>query len=124
MVKSRSHHNVAHLQPLKHVPTKYHLTTPYAFRNIARTRLFRSQSLRQGQRLNQFHTMMLHTYIPQPMSLLSINLAHLTVSEIQPRQTFPATHLPAHQDTMMQTLKVIITRAIINSDFCRSTLAC
>ena len=34
--------------------------------------------------------MMMHTYNPQPMSLLHINFLHLTVSEIQAGQTFPA----------------------------------
>ena len=49
--------------------------------------------------------MTLHTYTPQPMSLPSMNFLHLTVSEIQPRQTIshlplsPA-HLPARPDTM------------------------
>ena len=48
-VKSRSHHDVAHLQPLTNVPTKHQLPTPYGFRDIARTRFYRSRSLRQGQ---------------------------------------------------------------------------
>ena len=48
-VKSRSHHDVAHLHPLTNVPTKYQLPTPYSFRDIARTRFYRSRSLRQGQ---------------------------------------------------------------------------
>ena len=39
-VKSRSHHDAAHLQPLTNVPTK------------------------QGQRLNHDQTMTLHTYTP------------------------------------------------------------
>ena len=30
-VKSRSHHDVAHLQPLTNVPTKYQLPTPYGY---------------------------------------------------------------------------------------------
>ena len=37
------------LQPLTNVPTKYQLPTPYGFRDIARTRFYRSRSLRQGQ---------------------------------------------------------------------------
>ena len=45
-VKSRSHHDVAHLHPLTNVPTKYQLLTPYGFRDIARTRFYRSKSLR------------------------------------------------------------------------------
>ena len=47
-VKSRSHHDVAHLQPLTNVHTKYQLPTPYGFRDIARTRFYRSRSLWQG----------------------------------------------------------------------------
>ena len=61
-VKSRSHHDVAHLHPLNNVPTKYQLPTPYDFRDIARTRFSNSRSLRQRQRSNQGQTMTLHTY--------------------------------------------------------------
>ena len=61
-VKSRSHHNVAHLQPPTNVPTKYQLLTPYCFQDIVRTKFYRSRSLWQGQRSNQGHTMTLHTY--------------------------------------------------------------
>ena len=43
-VKSRSHHDVAHLQPLTNVPTKYQLPTPYGFQDIARTRFYRARS--------------------------------------------------------------------------------
>ena len=63
-VKSRSHHGAAHLQPLTNVPTKYQLPTPYGFRDIARTRFYRSRSLRQGQISNPGQTMTLHTYTP------------------------------------------------------------
>ena len=63
-VKSRSHHDIAHLQPPTNVPTKYQVPTPYAFRDIAQTRFYRSRSLQQGQRLNQGYTMMVHTYTP------------------------------------------------------------
>ena len=51
-VKSRSHHDAAHLHPLTNVSTKYQLPTPYSFRDIARTRFYRSRSLQQGQRSN------------------------------------------------------------------------
>ena len=40
MVKSRSHHDVAHLNPLTNVPTKYQLPTPYGFRDTGRTNFF------------------------------------------------------------------------------------
>ena len=63
-VKSKSHHDAAHLQPLIKVPTKHQLPTPYGFRDIAQTRFYRSRSLQQGQRSNQGHTMTLHTYTP------------------------------------------------------------
>ena len=63
-VKSRSQHDVAHLHPLTNVPTTYQLPTPYGFQDIARTRFYRSRSLRQGQRSNRGHTMTLHTYTP------------------------------------------------------------
>ena len=52
-VKSRSHHDVAHLQPPTNVPVTYQHPTPYAFRDIAETRFYRSRSLQQGQRLNK-----------------------------------------------------------------------
>ena len=77
-----SHHDVAHLKLSTNVPTKYQLPTPYSFQDIARTRFYRSSSLQQGQRSNQGHTMMLHTYYPQPMSSPSISFLHLTVSEV------------------------------------------
>ena len=48
-VKSRSDHDVGHLHPLTNVPTKYQLPTTYGFQDIARTRIYRSRSLRQGQ---------------------------------------------------------------------------
>ena len=63
-VKSRSHHDAAHLQSLTNVPTKHQLPTPYGFRDIAWTRFYRSRSLQQGQRSNRGHTMTLHTYTP------------------------------------------------------------
>ena len=48
-VKSRSHHDVVHLQTPTNVSTKYQFHTPYSFRDIARTRFCRSRSLRKGQ---------------------------------------------------------------------------
>ena len=63
-VKSRSHHDAAHLQPLTNVSTKHQLPTPYGFRDIARTRFYRSRPLQQGQRSNQGQTMTMHTYTP------------------------------------------------------------
>ena len=61
-VKSRSDHDVAHLQPLTNFPAKYQLPTPYGCRDIARSIFSNSRSLRQGQRSNQGQTMTLHTY--------------------------------------------------------------
>ena len=62
-VKSSPHYDVAHPHPLTNVPSTYQLPTPYSFRDIAQTRFYRSSSL-QGQRSNQVHTIMLHTYTP------------------------------------------------------------
>ena len=39
-VKSRLHHDVAHLHPLTNVPTKYQHPTPYGFRYTGRTNFF------------------------------------------------------------------------------------
>ena len=47
-VKSRSHHDDAHLHLLTNVPIKYQLPTPYSFGDIART-FYRSRLLWQGQ---------------------------------------------------------------------------
>ena len=62
------------------VTTKYQLPTPYVFQDIARKRFYRSRSLQQGQRSNQGHTMTLHTYYSQQLSLQSINFLHLCTS--------------------------------------------
>ena len=40
MVKSRSHHDVAHLHPLTNVPTKYQLPTPLRFLRYSPDKLF------------------------------------------------------------------------------------
>ena len=61
-VKSRSHHDVAHLHPLTNVPSRYQLPTPHGFRDRARKKFFRSRSLWQGQRSNPGQIMTLHTY--------------------------------------------------------------
>ena len=50
-VKSRSHQDAAHLHPITNVPTKYQLPTPYSFRDIARTRIYSSRSLRQRSKV-------------------------------------------------------------------------
>ena len=59
-VKSRSHYDIAHLQPPTNANIQYQLPTPSGFRDIARIRFYRSRSLWQGQRSNQGHTMTLH----------------------------------------------------------------
>ena len=59
-VKSSSHHDVAHLQPLTNVPTKYHLPTwmpRYSPDKIFELKVTAARS-------NQGHTMTLHTYTP------------------------------------------------------------
>ena len=83
-VKPGSHNDVAYLQYPTNIPTNYQLPTPYGFQDIARTRFYRSRSLQQGQRSNQDHKMMLHTYNTKLISLPSINFLHLMVSKIYP----------------------------------------
>ena len=59
------------------------------------------------------------------MSLPSINFLHLTVSEIQPGQTF-SRHPPAHPDTMgenntptaLKAYKVLITHLVLVLEVC------
>ena len=63
-VKRRLHHKVAHLQPLTSALTMYQLHTPHSLQDIAWTRFYWSRSLWKGQRTNQGHNMMLHTYTP------------------------------------------------------------
>ena len=48
--------------------------------------------------------MMLHIYIPQPMSLPSINFLHFTFSEIEPRQDL--------------TVKVTTARSKVKLEYC------
>ena len=55
-VKSRSHHDMAHLHPLTNVPTKYQLPTPYGLRDIVQTRFYRSRSLAHLQPLTNVPT--------------------------------------------------------------------
>ena len=62
MSKSRSHNDDAYLHPLTNVPTVYQPTIPYGSGDIAWTIFQRSRSLQQNQKLNQGHTMTLHTY--------------------------------------------------------------
>ena len=87
-VKSRAHLNVAQLCLPSNVPTKYQLPTPYSFRDIAWTKFYRLRSLRQGQMSIQGHTITMHTFNPQPMSLVSIKFLHITVFRYIARTRF------------------------------------
>ena len=84
----------------------YQVSTSYIlwFLRYSLDKISNSRLLRQGQMSNQYQTMMLHTYPIQPMSLPSINILHFTVSEIQPRQVFPAPCLPIHSPTHLDTM--------------------
>ena len=66
-VKSRSHHDIAHLQPLSNVSTNYQLPALYGFIDIAQTKILKVKSLWQDQRSNQGNTMTFYTYNPQPI---------------------------------------------------------
>ena len=93
-IKSRSDHDIAHLHPLTNVPTKYQIPTPYGFRDIARTRFYRSRSLRQGQRSNQGQTMTLHTYTPNQCPYIVSTSYTLRFLRYSPDKLFPAAHPP------------------------------
>ena len=54
--KSRSHNDVAHVQPITNIPTSINFIQTCGFQDIAKTRFYRSRSLRQGQRSNQYHS--------------------------------------------------------------------
>ena len=73
--KSKLQYDVSHLHPLSNNPIKYQLHTPYGFRDIARTRFYRSRSLWQGQRSNQGHPLTLHTYTPNQCPATKYQLA-------------------------------------------------
>ena len=68
-------------KPPTNVLSQYQCPIPYSFQDIAQTRFYRSRSLWQGQRSNLGHTMMLHTYTPEPISPPRINFVYLIVSE-------------------------------------------
>ena len=97
-VKSRSHHDVAHLQPLTNGHTKYQLPTPYGFRDIAWTRFSNSRSLRQGQ-IKVRPLRCTPTYPNQCPYQVSTSYT-LQFLRYSPDKHFPAAHPPAHPDIM------------------------
>ena len=74
-----SHHD-AHLHSLTNVPTKCQPSTPYRIQESGQD--FKLMVNMTRSKSNQDHTMMFHTYNPKSLSLPSINLLHITVSEI------------------------------------------
>ena len=102
-VKSRSHHDVAHLHSLTNVPTKYQLPTPYGFRDIARTRFSNSRSLRQGQRSNQGQTMTLQPTHPNQCPYQVSTSYTLRFLRYSPDKLFPAA-LPPIRTPWVKTI--------------------
>ena len=96
-VKWRSHYDAAHLQLLTNVLTKYQLPTPYSFRDIARTRFYRSRSLRQGQiKVTPWRC----TPTPPNQCPYQVSTFYtLRFLRYSPDKLFPADHLPTHPDT-------------------------
>ena len=91
-VKLRSHHDIS--ITLNQCP--YQVSTFYTLLFL-RYRLDKIFKLKVATpRLNQSHTMTLYTYTPLTNVCTIINFLHLTVSEIQPRQSL----LPTRPDTM------------------------
>ena len=62
------------------VPTKYQLPTPYGSDIYSLAKILQVNVTTT----NQGHTMAMHTYSPQYVSLLSINCLYLKVPEILP----------------------------------------
>ena len=67
-VKSRSHHDVAHLHHPTNVPTTYQLLTHYGFQDIPLTTFLRSWLLQQGQRSMKATP---RHYTPKPLTNIS-----------------------------------------------------
>ena len=93
-VKSRSHHDVAHLVLLTNGPTKYQLPTPCGFQDIVWTPFYRSWSLRQCQMSNQGHTMRLHTCTPKQCPYQVSTSYTLRFLRYSPDKLFPAGRPP------------------------------
>ena len=90
-VKSRSHHDVAHLHPLTNVPTKYQLPTPYGFSDTGRTTFFPPPQCPDSPKVCGVKIKVTSPHITLTFStnsLPSINFLHITVFEILPRDDF------------------------------------
>ena len=94
---SNQGHDVAHLQPLTSVPTKYQLPTPYGFRDIAWTSFYRSRSLRQGQIKDRPRR---STPTPPNQCPYRVSTSYtLRFPRYRPDKHPPVAH-PTHPDTM------------------------
>ena len=75
-VKSRPHHDVAHLHYPTNIPTKHQLPPPYGFQDIDQTRFLRSMSLWQGPRSQSRSCYDVYlkplTYVPTTFNTLRI----------------------------------------------------
>ena len=92
-VKSRSHHDVAHLQPLTNVPTKYQLPTPYGFCDTARGKLFPTSL----PKLPPIQTPWMKTIPRQPLKAVGKNIWYILI--------FCKIHKSkVHKNTMKQKL--------------------
>ena len=87
-VQSRSHHDIAYLQHPINVSTKYQLPTSYGFRDITWTRFYTSRTLQQGERSNQGHFIMLHTYSPNQYPYQAITSYILLFLRYSPDKIF------------------------------------
>ena len=85
--------NQGHTMTCRYTPTPpnqcpYKLSTCYTlpFPRYSLDKIFKVKVT--SARSNRGHTITLHTYNLPPMSLLSMNFLHLTISEISPGQDF------------------------------------
>ena len=93
-VKSRSHHDVAHLQPRSNVPSQSKLPTSHSFRGMAWTKFLNSSSPQQGKMSNQGHTIILHTFSPNQCPYQVSIPYTLQFLRYSLDKLFPAAHLP------------------------------
>ena len=75
-VKSRSHHDIAHLQQPTIGSYQVSTTNTLRFLKYSLDKILHVKVTTARSKVNKGHTMTLHTYNPQPMPLPSVNFLH------------------------------------------------
>ena len=85
-VKSRSHHDGAHLQPLTNVPTKYQLPTPYDFWDTVWANFFPTAHL---DTMGENYPVIMHNAWLQRLPVTDTSSCTVTVSYIDDQWQLP-----------------------------------